>query len=180
MYQNLKTCIKVQNNFTTFFSSHAGLKQGDPLSAILFVLFINDLVEEVSVNTKQAAFSVQDINLFMLLYADDIVLFSKLPSGLQKMLNNLHNYSQAWDLTVNTDKTQTMIFERGRPKTIEFRYGNTTLQAVDNFKYLRVTFYKNGNLNRTQKYIAEHGYFTLHNLLKVLLNIHLNIPEKIK
>ena len=71
------------------YSSHAGLKQGDPLSAILFVLFINDFVEEVSLNTKQAAFSVQDINLFMLLYADDIVLFSKSPSELQKMLNNL-------------------------------------------------------------------------------------------
>ena len=180
MYQNVKTCIKVQNNYTTFFSSHAGLKQGDPLSAILFVLFINDLVEEVSLNTNQAAFSVQDINLFMLLYADDIVLFSKSPSELQKMLNNLHDYSQAWDLTVNTDKTQTMIFERGRPTTFEFRYGNTTLQAVDNFKYLGVTFYKNGNWNRTQKYIAEHGSFTLHNLLKVLSNIHLNIPEKIK
>ena len=81
---NVKTCIKVQNNFTTFLSSHAGLKQGDPLSAILFVLFINDLVEEVSLNTNQAAFSVQDINLFMLLYADDIVLFSKSPSELQK------------------------------------------------------------------------------------------------
>ena len=82
------------------------VKTGDPLSAILFVLFINDLVEEVSLNSNQAAFSVQDINLFMLLYADDIVLFSKSPSELQKMLNNLHNYSQAWDLTVNTDKTQ--------------------------------------------------------------------------
>ena len=64
------------------------------------------MYEEVSLNTNQAAFSVQDINLFMLLYADDIVLFSKSPSELQKMLNNLHNYSQAWDLTVNTDKTQ--------------------------------------------------------------------------
>ena len=73
-------------------------------SAILFVLFINDLVEEVSLNTKQAAFSVQDINLFMLLYADDILLFSKSPSELQKLLNNLHYYCQAWDLTVNTEK----------------------------------------------------------------------------
>ena len=130
------------------------VKTGDPLSAILFVLFINDLVEEVSLNSNQAAFSVQDINLFMLLYADDIVLFSKSPSELQKMLNNLHNYSQAWDLTVNTDKN-TMIFERGRPTTFEFRYGNTTLQAVDNFKYLGVTFYKNGNWNRTQNILQN-------------------------
>ena len=52
MYQNVKTCIKVQNNFTIFFLSHAGLKQWDPLSAILFVLFFNDLVEEVSLNTN--------------------------------------------------------------------------------------------------------------------------------
>ena len=125
---------KSSKQFHKLFLISCWVKTGGPLSAILFVLFIKDLVEKVSLDTNQAAFSVQDINLFMLLYADDIMLFSKSPSELQKMLNNLYNYSQAWDLTVNTNKTQAIIFERGRPTTFEFRYGNTTLQAVDNFK----------------------------------------------
>ena len=121
--QNVKTCIKVQNNFTNIFSSLTGSKQGDPLSAIVFILFINDLVEDVSLDNNQAAFSVQDINLHASLCRRyRATVFSKSPSGLQKILNNLYNYSQAWDLTVNTNKTQTMIFERGRPTTIEFRY----------------------------------------------------------
>ena len=77
MYQNVKTCIKVQKQFHNLFLISCRVETGDPLSVILFVLFINNLVEEVSLNTNQAAFSVQS-------YADNIVLFSKSPSGLQK------------------------------------------------------------------------------------------------
>ena len=73
-----------------------------------------------------------------------------------------------------------MIFENGRKTTTMFRYGDVPLENVDNFKYLGVTFYKNGNWNRTQKYIAEHGSYVLHNLYKILSNVRFNIPEKFK
>ena len=66
------------------------MKQGDPLSALLFVFFINDIVQKVASNDDQNSFSLHDVNLFMLLYADDVVLFGKSPQLLQQMLNNLH------------------------------------------------------------------------------------------
>ena len=49
-----------------------------------------------------------------------------------------------------------------------FRYVDFPLENIDNFEYLGDTFYKNGNWNRTQKYIAEHGMYALHNLYKNL------------
>ena len=51
-------------------------EQDDPLSQVLFILFINDILETLS-NENDVTFAVDDFNLFLLLYADDTVLYSK-------------------------------------------------------------------------------------------------------
>ena len=180
MYENVKICVKFKNRISRSCSSNIGLKQGESLSAILFVFFINDLVQNVAHDDIQSSFSLHDVNLFMLLYADDVVLFAKSPEALQQMLNNLHTYSNNWGLSVNTDKTKTLIFEKGRKSFRQFYYGETLNESVESFKYLGITFFKNGNWNRTQKYIAQHGSYALHNLYRTLNNVRLNIPEKLK
>ena len=53
------------------------------------------------------------INLYILLYADDIILFGKTPEDLQSSLSALEEYCKRWKLTVNTDKTKIMIFRKG-------------------------------------------------------------------
>ena len=60
-----------------------------------------------------AVVTVNQINLFMLLYCDDVVLFAKSPECLQNMLNKLYEYSCIWDIKVNTDKTKVMILKKG-------------------------------------------------------------------
>ena len=42
---------------------------------------------------------------------------------------------------------------------------NEKLENVNFFKYLGIHFFKNGNSNRTQKGIADHAAYALHNLL---------------
>ena len=47
-----------------------------------------------------------------LFWADDIVLFSESEEGLQKMLKTLETYYNENELTLNTDKTKCMIFNK--------------------------------------------------------------------
>ena len=51
--------------------------------------------------------------VFMLLFADDAVVFYQYPKTLQSILNDIENYCISCGLKLNTNKTKIMMFEAG-------------------------------------------------------------------
>ena len=72
-----------------------------------------------------------------------------------------------------------MIFEQGRHTTHNFTLNDQPLEIVKNFKYLGIYFFKNGQWYRTQKHLAQHSLFALHNLFTVFYQLDLKIHDKI-
>ena len=117
IYESFKTCIRVNGTLTDYFNSYKGVKQGEPLSPILFLFFINDMYNALY-DDHVDVFSIDDIQLFMLLFADDTVLFSYTIEGLQALLDKLKTYCDKWDIEVTIDKTVAMVFKK---KVIELK-----------------------------------------------------------
>ena len=113
MYTVVKSIMKWHNVLSEPFQSMQGVQQGDPLSPLMFIFFINDLKREIDpgFNNQEDVFLLNELKLFSLMYADDAVLFSKTKQGLQIMLDKLSNYCNTWSLKVNNDKTKVMVFE---------------------------------------------------------------------
>ena len=65
-----------------------GVRQGKCLSPFLFSMFLNDLEEEFLINGIDGI-DIGLIKIFLLLYADDIVIFSSSSEGLKDGLNQL-------------------------------------------------------------------------------------------
>ena len=180
MYTVVKSsCIRYQSLRSRFFSSHIGLKQGDPSSPLMFMMFINDIAQNMNANFDDI-FTTNELRLFILLYADDAVIFAKSPRVLQSLLHDLETYCLRWGLKINTAKTKVMIFEKGETTHYDFFLNNVKLELVSSFKYLGIHFFTNGNWHRTQKRLAQHASFALHKIFSIFREIELPISEKCK
>ena len=78
----------------------------------MFSLNLND-IEETFVNSGLEGIDIDMFKMFMLLYADDIVIFANSAEELQQSLDVLLNYCNRWKLTVNVSKTKVMVFRKG-------------------------------------------------------------------
>ena len=142
-------------------------------------MFVNDLTANINSDLNEI-FTIDELKLFLVLYADDQVVFAKSPATLQLLLNDIEQYCRLWGLKINTSKTKSMIFERGRHTNYTFYLNNIALETVNSFKYLGLNLYKNGCWNRTQKDIAEHASFAMRNLFQTFNYIELPISQKCK
>ena len=101
MYETVKSRVRFENQLSDEFSCMLGVRQGECLSPFLFSMFLNDLEEEFLINGIDGI-DIGLIKIFLLLYADDIVIFSRSPEGLQDGLNQFETYCKRWKLQVNT------------------------------------------------------------------------------
>ena len=153
MYARVPVCVKSAEGLSDCFESVIGVKQGCPLSPLLFGVLIDDWETHMQSELGDAAalpfltdLAGQLHRVPSLLFADDMLLISTSPAGLQAQLDCLQAYCDAKALTVNTAKTQVMVFKPGGGaggKTAaadRFSYAGRPLETARSVKYLGLTF----------------------------------------
>ena len=143
IYNNVKACVKSPDGISDEFICQVGLRQGCSLSPILFSLFINEMHNEFKSSNVRGIQLFPDLTeIFLFMFADDIVLISDTVTGLQKQLNILHEYCRDFNLKVNINKTKIMVFKRGGglSKKEHWSYGGILLEIVKGFTYVGIYF----------------------------------------
>ena len=85
MYAAGEACLFTSEGPSNLFQCSIGVKQGCPLSPLLFSLYLDELeslLEEASEETDGPRFA--EILIAILLFADDIALLSYSQKGLQR------------------------------------------------------------------------------------------------
>ena len=82
------------------------------------------------------------IELFIMLFADDVVLFSYTPLDLQHQLNLLARNADALDLTVNLEKSNIVVFRNGGylARCEKWYCKDSVVKVVHAYKYLGAWF----------------------------------------
>jgi hypothetical protein len=116
------------------------------------------------------------------MYADDTVLFSETQQGLKDMINCLYQYTTKWNITVNVDKTKSVVFRKNSriKENLCWKYDNEAIDIVDNFDYLGVTLNFNGNFDKTHSVLASQCKKRLSYLLVKMKTLCLNVSTKLK
>ncbi len=139
MYAADKACVFTQDSPTELFECGNGVKQGCPASPLLFNLYLDELeklLEEAAADIDCPRLT--GILLAILLFADDIALFSYSASGLQKQLDILSSFCAKRGLTVDVKKTKILVFEPRKSSIPSFIFNGDIIEQVDEFKYLGV------------------------------------------
>ena len=200
LYSKVLAAIKLQTDISSFFEISLGVKQGEPLSPLMFIMFVNDVHSEFSQSLDADSEEVNRINiqqmcLILLLFAEYMVLFSTDPVELQLLLNKLRNrlndfmtclwgltklYSTEWGLKLNTSKTKICVFQK-RISNIDFTwsYNGLNLDIVDSFSHLGVKFTSNGSLEAGVKALSDQALRAVNNLLGLFQRVYFDIKTKL-
>ena len=114
MYDGSQAKVKCNQFMSDLIDITKGVHQGNVLSPLLFNIFINDLGDNL-IDTETPVLYDSKIN--HLLYADDLMLISKSATELQQNIGKVNEFCDRWGLSVNPDKTKTMIFTKKMAKS---------------------------------------------------------------
>ena len=164
MYAQASSCIKVGNRLGQSFTTNVGLRQGDPLSPLLFNLFIADLVFAFKTDCDPP--SLLDIPIPSIQFADDICNFSTSLHGIRNSINTTLQYCQANKLNVNISKSCYTAYNTPNSNHQPINIEGKALPYEANPCYLGLCLSgSNYELNSIMLKKASHAAFALSSIL---------------
>jgi len=136
------------------------VKQSCPLNPLLFGLYIDALESCIAALVGNNDPDLAGTAVKLLLYADDLVLMSKLLRGLQKQLDELSAFYKERDLTVNMKKTKVVVFG-SRVNSSPLHYDGSLVEEVASFRYLGIELHRSGSLKTAVEHLAVAGQRTV-------------------
>ena len=145
MYESVRMQVRMRGKLGCAFESGVGVKQGCPLSPLLFGILVDRLEPFLERHCPGAGAQLAPVFVRALLYADDVVIASETAEGLRSMLQALEVFCRANSLFVNTTKSEVVIYGRrwissAMPGEHVFPFNGAPLPIKTSYLYLGLRF----------------------------------------
>jgi len=117
LYQEQSTKIKINNHISESFMLNCGVRQGDPLSPLLFVLCIEPLIQAIINDPNIKGISLPDgTKVKITAYADDVATFASDDEDIQAIERWLEMYEAASGAKFNPAKSEGILHKKREPQ----------------------------------------------------------------
>lgn len=143
MYTDAYTRVQVGTSSTRELKIQRGVRQGDPLSPILFNLLLDPVFRQLE--AVGAGVRVGEITITALAFADDIALIAESPGALQRALERVDFFAEAHGLSFHIDKCawfsmrkmgRSFTLNEGAPALALCAQEVPLIKPGDHYKYL--------------------------------------------
>ena len=162
--------VIVDNHESNQNDVKSGVPQGTVLGPLLFLIYINDINENLSKDTK------------IRLFADDSFLYRNIKSQhdssiLQNDLDLLQKWERKWKMEFHPDKCQVLrITNKLKPVMANYQIHGKTLQETKHAKYLGVVIDSKLNWSEQNKTVCKKA----NNVLGFLKRNTAGCPKRVK
>ena len=132
-YNNVTSCVLNNGHASTFFSLQRGVRQGCPLSGVLFVLGIELLYRSIRSDPTIKGIQVNKHELKISQYSDDTTVFVRDLDSVTSLLKLLNEFNECSGLEINNTKTEAMWLGEWKDKTDEpfgFKWPKEPINAL--------------------------------------------------
>lgn len=118
LFTGTQICININGHLSEPIIQRRGVRQGDPLSPVLFNLAFEAVIQRILHDSLITGYQVRSLDQApnpplsskILAYADDAFVFIHHPADLDQVLSHLQTYSSASNARINLHKTMLSRF----------------------------------------------------------------------
>ncbi|GJW87601.1 retrovirus-related pol polyprotein LINE-1 [Tanacetum coccineum] len=172
MYEGARICVRTPTGNSEYFLVDVELHQGSAISPYLFALILDELSR-----------GIQESIPWCLIFADDIVLVSDTPDGLNRRLEQWREMLENKGLRVSRKKTKYMRCDFNRNENDQneeavIRFGKHILEPKESFRYLGSVIHKSGRIEDDVTHRIQAGWLKWRAATGILCDK--NVPLKLK
>jgi hypothetical protein len=157
-HQGTSSAIIVNQTQSRWFSVDKGVRQGGVLSTFLYLVFINDLINELESGSHNTG--ILNVKSSCPSLADDISLIGLSPVGLQSSLDIAYAYSYKWRFSFNASKSCILKF-RGKRNKVDTNFvwhlGQALIPCLEVYNHLGIEIHQNFKLSARLHKACEKG-----------------------
>ena len=171
MHNNSTASLIINNHIGPTFSVDKGVRQGDPIAGLLFVLAIEFLANLI--RSKLPGITIHQFRNFLSLYADDIIVYLRSKQDLPELITLLTDFHKCSGLRTNLNKSFLLPFG-------SLDWSSSPIPTTNSTKYLGFIISANGAsitwdtiLSKSIKSLLFGKYYPLESLPAQIFSSHM-------